>query len=150
MGNSSEEDTLQPMIVDPVHNDTNNLVPSSQPEDDDQVVFTPVSQPDIPSAKDRNDSCLTGGTALRGPGLAPSVPVRVDDTGPVNPPSKQAHAVAQAQAAAADLKFWSDFSTDDFNCLSLAELLELPPLGLMRAYQLDINIESLRSALSNV
>jgi len=150
MGNSSKEDTSRPMIVDPLHNTTNALVPSSQPEDNDQVIFAPTSQTDIPSAKDRNDSCLTGGTALRGPGLVPSVPVRVDDTGSVNPSSKQDRDLAQARAIAVDLQFWTDFSADDFNRLTLPKLLELPPLGLMRAYQLDINIDSLRSALSNV
>jgi len=149
-GNSSKEDTSRPMIVDPLHNDTNNIVPSSQLDEDDQVVFAPVSQTDIPSAKDRDDSCLMGGTALRGPGLVPSVPIQVDDTGSVNPPSKQSCDLAQARAIVADLQFWTDFSADDFNRLSLPELLELPPLGLMRAYQLDINIDSLRSALSNV
>jgi len=93
-----------------------------------------------------------GGTALRGPGLAPSVPTRVDDTGSASTtiPSKQDRDLAQAQAAAANLRFWSDFSADDFNRLSLKELLDLPPLGLMQAYQLDINIDSLRSALTNV
>ena len=150
MGNLSKEDTLQPMIMDPLHNDTNNIVPSSQPDEDNQVVFALVSQTDIPSAKDRDDSCLTGGTALRGPGPVPSVPVRVDNTGSVNPPSKQSRDLAQARAVAADLQFWTDFSADDFNRLSLPELLELPPLGLMCAYQLDINIDSLHSALSNV
>jgi len=58
--------------------------------------------------------------------------------------------MAQARAVAADIKFWSDISADDFHRMSLAELLELPPIGLMRAYQLDINIESLCSALTNV
>jgi len=151
-GNSSEEDTSRPMIVDPVHNATNNVIPSSQLDEDDQVVFAPQSSAGIPSAKDRSDSCLTGGTALRGPGLAPSVPARVDDTGSATTAtlSKQEHDCAQARAAAADIQFWTDFSADDFNCLSLAELMELPPLGLMRAYQLDINIDSLRSALINV
>ena len=72
-GNSSEEDTSRPMIVDPVHNATNDIIPSSQPDEDDQVVFAPLNPASIPSAKDRSDSSLTGGTALRGPGLAPSV-----------------------------------------------------------------------------
>jgi len=154
-GNSSEEDTSRPMIVDPVHNTTNETIPSSQPDEDDHVVFAPEPLAGIPSAKDRSGSCLTGGTALRGPGLAPSVLARVDDTGsaattipPI--PTKQECDLAQARAVAADLQFWTDFSADDFHRLSLAELLELPPLGLMRAYQLDINIESLRSALINV
>jgi len=156
-GNSSEEDTSRPMIVDPIHNNTNDIVPSSQPDKDDQVVFAPLPLAGIPSAKDRSGSCLTGGTALRGPGLAPSVLARVDDTGsaattiPPHPiPSKQERDLAQARAVAADLQFWTDFSADDFHRLSLAELLELPPLGLMQAYQLDINIESLRSALINI
>jgi len=149
-GNSSEEDTSQPMIIDPIHNSTNNIIPSSQPDKDDQVVFAPIPQPDIPSAKDCNDSCLTGGTALRGPGLVPSVPVRVDDTGSVNPSSKQARDAAQARAIAVDIQYWTDFSTDDFNCLSLNKLLDLPPLGVMHAYQLNINLDSLRSALTNV
>jgi len=81
MGNSSEEDTLQPMIVDPIHNSTNDIIPSSQPDEDDQVVFALEPQAGIPSTKDRSDSHLTGGTALRGPGPVPSVPTRVDDTG---------------------------------------------------------------------
>jgi len=151
-GNSSEEDTSRPMIVDPVHNSTNITVPSSQPDEDDQVVFTPSTSGGIPSAKDRSDSRLTGGTALRGPGLAPSVPARVDDTGSAATtiPSKQDRDHAQARAVAADVQFWTDFSAEDFNRLSLMELMELPPLGLMRAYQLDINVESLRSALTNV
>jgi len=151
-GNSSEEDTSRPMIVDPIHNSANDIVPSSQPDEDNQVVFAPLPSADIPSAKDRSDSCLTGGTALRGPGPVPSVPTRVDDTGSVTAtiPSKQERDQAQARAVAADLQFWSVFSTDDFNRLSLAELLELPPLGVMRAYQLDINLESLCSALTNV
>ena len=151
-GNSSEEDTSQPMIVDPVHNSTNDIVPSSQPDEDNQVVFAPLPPASIPSAKDRSDSCLMGGTALRGPGLAPSVPARVDDTGSAATiiPSKQERDLAQARAVAADVQFWTDFSADDFNRLSLAELMDLPPLGIMQAYQLDINIESLRSALTNV
>jgi len=151
-GNSSEEDTSQPMIVDPVHNSTNEIVPSSQPDKDDQVVFAPLPPAGTPSAKDRSDSRLTGGTALRGPGLVPSVPARVDDTGSAATiiPSKQARNLAQAQAVAADIQFWTDFSADDFNCLSLNELLDLPPLGVMRAYQLDINLDSLCSALTNV
>ena len=152
MGNSSKEDTSQPMIVDPIHNSTNDIVPSSQPDEDDQVVFAPLPPAGTPSAKDRSDSHLTGGTALRGPGLAPSVPARVDDTGSATTtiPSKQARDLAQARAVAADIQFWTDFSADDFNRLSLAELMDLPPLGIMRAYQLDINIETLRSALTNV
>jgi len=151
-GNSSEEDTSRPMIVDPVHNSTNNTIPSSQLDEDDQVVFAPHSSGGIPSAKDCSDSRLTGGTALRGPELASSVPTRVDDTGSATTtiPSKQERDRAQARAVAADVQFWTDFSADDFNRLSLTELLELPPLGLMRAYQLDINIESLHSALTNV
>jgi len=140
------------MIVDPIHNSTNDMIPSSQPDKDDQVVFAPLPPAGIPSAKDCSDSCLTGGTALRGPGLAPSVLARVDDTGSAATtiPSKQERDCAQARAVAADVQFWTDFSVDDFNRLSLTELLELPPLGLMRAYQLDISIESLRSALTNV
>ena len=149
-GNLSEEDTLQPMIIDPIHNSTNDIVPFSQPDEDDQVVFALISQPDIPSAKDRNNSCLTGGTALRGLGLVPSVPVQVDDTGSVKPTSKQGRDAAQARAIAADIQFWTDFSADDFNRLSLDKLLDLPPLGVMHAYQLDINLNSLRSALTNV
>ena len=74
MGNSSEEETLRPMIVDPVHNSTNDIVPSSQPDEDDQVVFAPLPPAGTPSAKDRSDSHLMGGTALRGPGPVPSVP----------------------------------------------------------------------------
>jgi len=151
-GNSSKEDTSQPMIVDPVHNSTNDIVPSSQPDKDDQVIFAPLPLAGTPSAKDHSDSCLTGGMALRGPGLVPSVPARVDDMGSATMtiPSKQAHDLAQAQAVAADIQFWTDFSADDFNRLSLVELIDLPPLGIMCAYQLDINIETLHSALTNV
>jgi len=152
MGNLSEEDTSRPMIVDPVYNSTNTIVPSSQPDEDDQVIFAPEPQASTPSAKDRSDFYLTGGTALRGPRPVPSVPTRVDDTGSATAAttSKQACNIAQAWAVAADVQFWTDFSSDDFNRLSLKELLELPPLGLMQAYQLDINIDSLRSALTNV
>ena len=81
MGNSSKEDTLRPMIVDPIHNSTNDIIPSSQLDEDDQVVFAPEPQAGIPSTKDRSDSRLMGGMALRGPGPVPSVPTRVDDTG---------------------------------------------------------------------
>ena len=40
--NSSEEEIPRPMIVDPVHNDSNVAVPSSQPDEDDQVIFAPA------------------------------------------------------------------------------------------------------------
>jgi len=64
--------------------------------------------------------------------------------------SKQERFRAQAWAAAADREFWSNFSADDFHRLTLQELFELPPIGLTRAYELEINIDSLRSALTNV
>ena len=41
-GDSSEEDIPRPMIVDPVHNSSNVAVPSSQPDEDDQVIFAPA------------------------------------------------------------------------------------------------------------
>jgi len=54
-GDSSEEEISRPMMVDLTHNSTNILVPSSQPDDDDQVTFAPATATEIPAAR-INDS----------------------------------------------------------------------------------------------
>ena len=41
-GDSSKEEIPRPMIVDPVHNSSNVVVPSSQPDEDNQVIFAPA------------------------------------------------------------------------------------------------------------
>ena len=41
-GDSSEEEISRPIIVDPVHNSSNVTVSSSQPDEDDQVIFAPA------------------------------------------------------------------------------------------------------------
>ena len=91
-------------------------VPSSQPTDDEQVVYAPPSQ------------------------------ARADgEQAPVQriPPAAIAPIVAE-------LNKWSQATADTFSCLSLDELNNLSDIGLAKAFDLGVNVQTLISTLINV
>ena len=117
-GDSSKEEIPCPMIIDPIHNSSNVVIPSFQLDEDDQVVF------------------------------APAEPACIDDSQP--PIDEHACNPTGALAALSKMEKWANMTPLDFHALSHTELANLPPMGEMRAYQLGINLESLRSAVLNV